>query len=208
MGLDDFVRPSVAVDTAVLTLDETGGELQVLLVQRDAGPRWALPGTILHEGEVLADAVRRALRLKAGVTGVRPRQLRVFDAPSRDDRGWVLSVAHVAVARRDRLLRMLSDSARLTPVARVRSRELAWDHAAIITAAVADMRARYADAVDPDRLLGPTFTMRELLHAHQAVAGKELQRDNFRRAMRDRVAPADESVQRGRGRPAELFRRL
>ena len=49
--------------------------------------------------ETLTDAVRRSLGGKAGVNGVPPRQLHVFDDPDRDERGWVHSVAHVAVVR-------------------------------------------------------------------------------------------------------------
>lgn len=45
----------------------------------------------------MADAVGRSLQDKAGLTGRRPEQLRVFDEPRRDDRGWVLSVAHLDV---------------------------------------------------------------------------------------------------------------
>src|SRR3954453_7115614 len=99
--LEDYPRPSVAVDTAVLTVgpDRT---LDVLLVQRDgpgSGPAWALPGTFLHPGERLRDAVLRSLDEKVGLHGARTRQLHVFDDPECDERGWVLSVAHVVVLR-------------------------------------------------------------------------------------------------------------
>jgi 8-oxo-dGTP diphosphatase len=91
--LADYPRPSVAVDTAVLTVQANA--LCVVLVQNERG--WRLPGTFLHEGETLADAVLRSLRDKAGIEGLRPRQLHVFDAPARDDRGRVISVAHLVV---------------------------------------------------------------------------------------------------------------
>src|SRR6476659_491949 len=100
--LADYPRPSVAVDTAVLTLDPEEG-LVVLEVRRPAGKGWALPGTFIHEAETLADAVDRSLRVKANVRGLHPRQLHVFDNPRRDDRGWVLSVAHVEVVQPGRL---------------------------------------------------------------------------------------------------------
>ena len=45
------------------------------------GTGWALPGTFLHEGETLAEAVDRSLRDKANVRGLHPRQLHVFDDP-------------------------------------------------------------------------------------------------------------------------------
>ena len=77
-SLADYPRPSVAVDTALLTLDPELG-LVVLQVRRNDKAGWALPGTFLWEGERLADAVKRSLRDKAGVRGVHPRQLHVFD---------------------------------------------------------------------------------------------------------------------------------
>src|ERR1700712_4404747 len=91
--LTDYPRPSVAVDVAVLTV--RSHELHVLVVEHRLGG-FALPGTFLHEGETLAMAAERALRSKAGLGGVDFRQLHVFDDPQRDDRGWVLSVGHVA----------------------------------------------------------------------------------------------------------------
>jgi 8-oxo-dGTP diphosphatase len=203
-ALADFERPSVAVDTAVLSLDQEF-RLVVLEVRRDSGPGWALPGTFLHKGETLAAAVDRSLRTKANVRGLYPRQLHVFDEQHRDDRGWVLSVAHVEVVPQDRLASRFIDTTRLMP-AEAPGR-LIYDHSKIIARAVDHLRSRYRAEPDPDRLLGDEFTLRELRLAHEAVAGRALQRDAFRRAMDTHLDATRTMITGGRGRPAELFRR-
>lgn len=203
-SLEDYPRPSVAVDTAVLTVDPDLG-LAVLQVRRPRGPDWALPGTFLHKGEVLADAVRRSLADKANVHGLDPRQLRVFDALDRDNRGWVLSVAHLAVVPPERVATRSRDATRLVSVED--PGDLVYDHDEIIKLAVADVRTHYEASPDPDRLLGETFTLRDLRLVHEAVAGRDLQRDNFRRAMESQLEPTGDFTAGGRGRPAELFRR-
>ncbi|WP_395307492.1 NUDIX domain-containing protein [Mycobacterium sp. AMU20-3851] len=202
-SLTDYPRPSVAVDTAVLTL---GSERQLLVLQvpRPAVRGWALPGTFMRPGEILADAVNRSLAEKAGVRELRPRQLHVFDALDRDDRGWVLSVAHVAVVGPE-ILAERFDATRLVPV--TAPGRLVYDHREIIALAVDDVCARYAAAPDPDRLLGESFTLRDLRLVHEAIVGQELQRDTFRRAMEPHLESTGERVAAGRGRPAELFRR-
>ncbi len=207
--LHDFPRPTVAVDTALLTWDPDRGLLVVEMARDDIG-KWALPGAFLRQGETLADAVERCLRDKLGVEDVRPRQLHVFDDPERDDRDWVLSVAHVAVVRPDQLTSLGSGSAPQTRLAPVdRPGELAWDHAEIIRLAKNDIRDRYEAEPDPERLLGHRFTMRDLRQVHEAVAGRKLQRDKFRRTMEPRLVGtgAMEENTGTRGRPAELFRR-
>jgi len=75
--LEDYPRPSAAVDTAVLTVPDRAG-LRVLLTRtndslRTGVPECCPPGTLLHRGETWSDAVLRALREKAGVTGGSPR---------------------------------------------------------------------------------------------------------------------------------------
>jgi 8-oxo-dGTP diphosphatase len=202
--LADYPRPSVAVDTAVLSLDRDLG-LVVLQVRRATGTGWALPGTFLHEGERLADAVDRSLHVKANVRGLHPRQLHVFDDPHRDDRGWVLSVAHADVVQTDRLASRFAATTRLVPI-RAPGR-LPYGHAGIISLAVKHVRSRYAREPDPDRLLGDEFTLRELRLAHEAVAGQALQRDAFRRTMEPHLVATGRITTGTRGRPAELFRR-
>lgn len=203
-SLSDYPRPSVAVDTAVLTPDPDLG-LAVLQVRRANGRGWALPGTFLHAGETLADAVKRSLGEKAGVHGLAPRQLHVFDALGRDDRGWVLSVAHVAVVPASRLSTRFTEATRLVPVDA--PGRLVYDHTEIIALAVDDVRARYSATPDPDGLLGEEFTLRDLRLVHETVVGEPLQRDTFRRAMEPHLEATGEKVAVGRGRPAELFRR-
>lgn len=85
---------------------------------------------------------------------------------------------------------------------------LPWVHGDIIGLAVENIRSIYSEKPDPDHLLGEEFTLRELRLTHEAVAGKLLQRDNFRRAMEPHLIPTGTTVVAGRGRPAELFRRL
>lgn len=206
-SLEDYPRPSVAVDTAVLTVTDDR-KLCVLLVastaQRGAKSQWRLPGTFLHPGETLADAVLRSLREKAGIEGLGPRQLHVFDAPDRDDRGWVLSVAHLDVVRADRI--RLSDSARLAPIAELPP--LLYDHREIVTAAVAALREEYDSRPDPRRLLGAKpFTIRDLQLLHEAISAARYNRDTFRRTMTPQLTATGKLRIGARGKPAELFRR-
>ena len=216
--LADYDRPSLAVDTAVLTLaprtrttpGDTPHQLSVLLVRPEGvGVEWALPGTFLHQGERLADAVARSLINKAHITGGRrPVQLAVFDDPDRDPRGWVLSVAHLAVipyAALEDVLLADPDRVRLTPASR--PGPLPYDHPAIVAEGKKELRRRYADRPDPDRLLGPRFTIRELLDVHEAIAGVTLQKDTFRRAMEPHLRGTGAWSSGTVGRPSQQFRR-
>jgi 8-oxo-dGTP diphosphatase len=203
--LTDYPRPSVAVDTAVLTVWRD--KLCVLAVEHTRAPGfdWALPGTFLHEGERLAEAVLRSLRDKAGISGRTPKQLYVFDDPDRDPRGRVLSVAHVDVVPFEQLGPALeNDRVQLIPADDGDVR-LPYDHPAIVAKAVERARADYERAPDPGGLLTQSFTLRDLRMVHEAVAGRELMRDTFRRFMEPRLVPTGEMTGGGRGRPSRLF---
>ncbi|GAA0323368.1 NUDIX hydrolase [Kineococcus aurantiacus] len=200
--LQSYVRPSVAVDTVVLTVAPDAG-LSVLLVPGPGGG-WALPGTFLHEGETLAQAVLRSLRTKAHVEGLRPRQLHVFDAPDRDDRGWVLSVAHLDVVPWERLT-PAPDDVRLVP--HDRTGPLPFDHREIVDLGVAQTRREYAGAPDPAGLLPGRFTLRQLQTLHEAVAGRALPRDTFRRRVEPALRDTGQLSSGTVGKPARLFER-
>ena len=210
-SLLDHPRPSVAVDTAVLTV--AGGDVCVLLVRREEDHqhgKWALPGTFLREREALADAVLRCLREKAGISGRVPRQLQVFDEPGRDDRGWVLSVAHVDVVPLAALEGALkSDGVRLASVTREPELidGLPYGHAEIVARAVEWLRAAYAEAPDPGELLTEPFTLRDLRELHETLAGTTLMRDTFRRFMEPKLTGTGQMSDGTRGRPSRLWKR-
>lgn len=199
----EYDRPSVAVDVAVLTYCD--GALRVLVVEHEKLGGRALPGTFLHSGERLADAAERALHDKAGLSGASFRQLRMFDDPDRDDRGWVISMAHTAVLPSNDL----PTDATLVPVVDGHAAErLLFDHADMVRLAVDNLRNRYAERVDPDCLLGEQFTMLQLNELYRVVFGLErLQKDSFRRHVIGALEPTAAWSTEGAGRPAELFRR-
>jgi 8-oxo-dGTP diphosphatase len=195
--LTDYPRPSLAVDTAVLTV--ATGALRVLLIEVDGHRR--LPGTFVRPGERLADAVRRSLDEKAGISGLAPRQLQVFDDPERDDRGWVVSVAHLQTVAADRLTGtrgILTAVDDLPP--------LPWDHRDVVAAAVRALRESYESTPDPAHLLGDrAFTLRELQDLHEAVAGTPVPRDAFRRKMVQFLSDTGDRTHGTIGKPARLF---
>lgn len=217
--LQDFPRPSVAVDVAVLSVvtdDEGVNRLSVLLHRRSSGTeggKWSLPGSFLRERERLADAVQRTLLEKCGIDGLTPRQLLVLDDPVRDDRGWVLSVAHLDVVPVAEAPSLFSRTdlrwASVRGVAAVVSgqRRLPFDHDEIVARAVERFRADHADAPDPYRLLEDPFTVRELRHLHEAVLGETLQKDTFRRSMLPYLVATRSTESGSVGRPARRYRR-
>lgn len=218
-SLSDYPRPSLAVDVALLTVrsDEEGDrQLCVLLHRRGEGYAdgdWALPGTFVREGERLVDAVRRGVADKLGLRTRAPRQLAVFDAPDRDDRGHVVTVAHVDLLPETELAP--GDDARwtLAPVvgSRLRlpdrQRRLPFDHGEIVRSAVGWARSRYERRPDPSRLLPEPFTLRELRMLHEAVLAEQLFKDTFRRRMEPQLQPTDEKSSGVRGPRAAMYRR-
>ena len=101
-------QSSVSVDVIVLRFgNPEPGRLRLGVSPRRREPytgRLALPGVLLHSGERLRDAARRAAGRKLGIPDaaiVHTGQLAVFDEPSRDPRGPTLSVAMWAVVGSD-----------------------------------------------------------------------------------------------------------
>lgn len=139
------MRPSrihVTVDVVVVSTGQR--DRRVLLVQRKNPPfkgRWAIPGGFVEVDESLEDAALRELREETGVGGVRIEQLRAFGAPHRDPRGRTVTVAYVAVVRREPAVQGASDAAdaRWWPLNALPP--LAFDHADILDAARQRLRA-------------------------------------------------------------------
>jgi ADP-ribose pyrophosphatase YjhB (NUDIX family) len=202
--LEDYPHPSVAVDVALLTVDDDALRvLQLRGTDPEGRPAWLLPGGFVHPRERLAETVRRVLHDKCGLDGLQPRQLEVFDDPGRDPRGWVMSVAHAVTVPYASLL--LKRDLRLVPAAG--EHRMPYDHDAILKLATARLAARYADRPDPDGLLGPVFTVRDLQRVHEAVAGRTWHKDAFRRLMEPHLAPVTGKDRSEKGPPAQLYRR-
>lgn len=221
--LGQYPRPAVAVDVAVMTVSEAG-ELGVLLHLRtgDRAGDWALPGRFLRERERLAQAVERTLAGKCGLperalAGRTPRQLHVFDDPDRDDRGWVLSVAHLLALPIERLGPVVAADPRLAiapirgerTVLPNRQRHLPYGQDEIIARAHRELRTEYRQWPDPEHFLdADAFTLSELATVHFAVLGTEHWAiDTFRRKMSRQLRETGEVTSGGPGRPAAIYRR-
>lgn len=208
--MGDYPRPSLAVDVALLTVIDGG--LAVLLHKADEGfaaGKWALPGTFVRENELLSEAALRVLREKCGVAGESPRQLRAFDALDRDERGRVVTVAHVDLVPSPGL-----GAAHLAPISGEkviipgRQQRLPFDHDQIVVEAVHWARAAYTERPDPCGLLGEEFTLYQLRKLHEAVLGgrETPAKDTFRRRMEALVVESGRMSSGTVGKPARLFR--
>jgi 8-oxo-dGTP diphosphatase len=133
--------PALTVDVVVLTLDAPAP--RILLVQRAHPPfagSWGLPGGFVEEGERVADAAPRELAEETGLRVSELELLGVYDIPGRDPRGWTVSVVYVAKLPCERPVAGADDArdARWFPIDSLP--ELAFDHALIVSDAIARAR--------------------------------------------------------------------
>jgi 8-oxo-dGTP diphosphatase len=173
--------------------------------------------------ESLDDAAGRALEAKVGLGGVFTEQLYTFGEPGRDPRTRVISVTYYALVQADRLQAIVDGRTdrelRLADVVAgpggIEARgtdgaplHLAFDHAAILGAAVTRIRGKLDYAPIGFELLPEAFTLLDLRRVHEAILGRPLNKDSFRRKVLDRglVEPTGD-LARGLGhRPAALYR--
>jgi len=199
--------PFVTVDVVLLTLRE--GALAVALFRRERPPfegSLALPGGFVHpeEDEDLAATARRVLREKTGLAAPFLEQLASFGGRSRDERGWSVSVAYLA------LLPGLEAAPGREVVAVEELPHLPFDHSRIVAEAVRRVRGKATYSSLPAFLLPDAFTLDELQAVYEGVIGQALDRGSFRRQVEYQgfVEPVPDAQRRpeGRGRPAQLYR--
>ena len=88
----------LTADPVVFTL--LNNRLSVLLARRLEEPQrgmFALPGGFVGHDESPEQTAERKLREKTGVGSVHLEQLRTYAAPKRDPRGWLPSIAYMAL---------------------------------------------------------------------------------------------------------------
>jgi 8-oxo-dGTP diphosphatase len=203
----------LTVDPVVFTLLD--GRLCVLLARRLEEPQrgmFSLPGGFVGASEAPSETAERKLREKTGVGSVHLEQLRTYAAPDRDPRGWLPSIAYLALVPPG----ALPDQ---TPADRDASwhpldalPELALDHARIVDDGLWRLRARVADKAWFMRvgggLLPEEFTLGQAQRLYEAIAGDSLDPANFRRDVKATGLLADTGRRRseGPGRPGTLYR--
>lgn len=215
-NMRDYDPVSLTVDITLLTIKD--GELAILLVKRKDHPfknKWALPGGFVLPDETPDQAVRRELEEETSVIVEKSyvEQLKTYAGPNRDPRGYVVSVAYVALAP-------ISDEpvagddakeAVFVPVKEALGRDLAFDHHQIITDGLARVRDKVEYApIAPHFLVDKEFTMGELRDVYEIIWDKEISPGNFRRkvlSVEDFIHPTGtyrKSQIRG-GRNSELY---
>lgn len=185
--------------------------LQVLLWRRARAPyrdAWALPGGELGADEDLDASIRRQLAQKVDVRDVAHlEQLMTSGAPGRHPGGRVVATSYLGVvpAHADP---GVPDDTRWHDAGDLPT--MAFDHAEIVDAARARLRAKLSYTNVGFALATPEFTISQLCAYYRAALGHEVSATNLQRVLlrRGQIVPTGAAVPSGQrgGRPASVYR--
>lgn len=217
--LKKYPAVAITVDLNIFTI--RNNTLSVLLIKRAGHPemgKWALPGGFVNVNESLDEAAARELKEETNLTieDGYLEQLKTYGNPHRDRRGYVTSVAYVALAPHVNPPKAGDDAAeaRFFPVDDVLSGDfdIAFDHDTIIRDGLERIRGKIEYAPIAHHFLDDTeFTMSELRNVYEIVWGKDVVPSNFRRKLQS-VPDLLESVGNKRtsdidgGRSSDLYK--
>jgi len=187
--------------------------LKVLLVKRAEAPFdnfWALPGGFI-DTKIDKDAQACALRKLQQKTGLTPgylEQLEVFSGPTRDPRGYSVSLVFFALVPFSDVMSNINSVSHTNwwPIEQLPQLSLAFDHQQIITRAYQRLQQKALYSMLPVFCLPRTFTVGQLKSVIETILGKEIQRKSLMR----RIEASDmfiltEQKQASGGRQAQLY---
>ena len=193
---------ALATDVVVLTVRDN--RLLALTVARDGGVERALPGGFVGAGERPLDTALRKLREKTGLEAPYVEQLGAFADPDRDPRGWIPSIAYLALVP--------AETDAPDPSAQwIAAREptaLAFDHGAVLAAAVDRVEGKLWWSNVAVGILPGSFALSSARRVYEAIAQVRYDPATFGRDLKATglIEPTGEVRTTGPGRPATLYR--
>jgi 8-oxo-dGTP diphosphatase len=205
----------LTADPVVFTLTQDG--LSVLLARRTEPPQkgmFALPGGFVGAQEAPHQTAERKLQEKTGVASVHLEQLRTYAEPDRDPRGWLPTIAFLALVPPETLTDSAPPEREASWHAVADLPELALDHATIVEDGLWRLKARVADKAWFVRVAGgllpEEFTLAAAQRLYEALRGEPVDAANFRRDVRATglLTETGRTVREGPGRPGQVYRRV
>lgn len=232
MTFNDYPKMSVATDIVIFATEDIKTDdtrkvpekgIQVLLLKRNIEPfmgRWALPGGFVDIDKDIYEAAKNKLYLKTGIDNLYMEQLYTYGKPDRDERGRVVSVAHMALVKKEDIdmhdamwfwvIPERDKSGKVVNICvqsedrRYSTQDLAFDHKQIIIDAFnrVQNKIEYTDVAF--NFVPKYFTVKELEMVYQAILGRKVQ--GFRRKMGDKLITTNTMKDDGSAhRPAEYY---
>lgn len=202
--------PHALVATIVVIFAVLEGRLRVLLVRRSGPPargRWALPGGRWDGAGSLEQAAQRKLVDETGATDLYLEQL--FTTSGLDAaHPAAVAVCYVALVEAGTVRLRTEETWRPAWHEVEALPGLAFRNEEVIAQAVARIRAKLEYTNVAYGLLPEDFTLPELQRTYEAIAGRALDRRNFRKRMLAAaiIEPTGALRRTGAHRPARLYR--
>ena len=232
-----YPHPSLSVDVVVLTCHE-GKLYTLLKKRENHPfmNHWGLVGSFMAMDEHLNVTAARALKTKLAIEDLYLEQLYTFSNPERDPRTRVVSVVYFGLIHFEAIKSfVLPENACLAEIEvpwkgetggsiiahKVEANEdksvfaskdseltLAFDHADILGLTVKRLRGKLNYTDIAYKLLPKFFRLRNLQDVHEAILGKTVNKDSFRRRMlaNKQLRATGRQEKSVTHRPAELYK--
>ncbi|MGU3375197.1 NUDIX hydrolase [Chryseobacterium sp. M5A1_1a] len=194
----EIFLPHISADPVIFGFDQN--ELKVLLVRMIYRKQWLLPGGFIRKDEDLDEGVMRVLKSRAGVTNVFLEEFGVFGRKNRSEfyfedfdetlfqKQRFISIGYYALynsAEIEPVMDDVSEACEWVYLRDLHEIELAMDHREIIEKALLTLREKISYKPIGYNLLPEKFTLSELQKLYEAILGKELNRGNFYRKIKN-----------------------
>lgn len=170
-----YPRPALTADIIALRFNKN--TLEVLLIERDRDPfsgSYALPGGFIDEGESPPQAAKRELLEETSMTANVLHEVGTFGTPSRDPRGWVVSVAFLAFVPASTETRAGDDARQTRWFPLDQLPELAFDHALIIERGQETLQRLTQTHTAPLTLIPAPFRHRHARYLYSQIWGEPI----------------------------------
>lgn len=217
----EIFLPHLSADPVIFGFDQN--ELKVLLVKMRYKKQWFLPGGYIGKDEDLDDALVRILKNRAGISNVYLEEFGVFGKKNRSEfyfedfdeslfqKQRFITIGYYALYNASTLNPIpdeLSEKCEWIYLSKLSEIEIAMDHREIIDKALLTLREKISIKPIGYNLLPEKFTLSELQKLYETILGKNLNRGNFYRKIKNLniLTKLDEQRRGGAHKSPDLYR--